>query len=73
MLLDVPSDEIAAALPRYGQPVAEGLEIVRTGDIHIIPGFDGQYGAVRVWPDGSAPGASNKPPGAPRLLSYKGR
>ena len=67
-LLDAPSDEVAASLPRYGRAVAEGLERVRTGDIHVVPGFDGQYGVVKVWPDESAPRASNKPPSAPRLL-----
>ena len=67
-LLDAPSGEVAATLPRYGQSVAEGLERVRAGDIHVVPGFDGQYGAVKVWPDESAPNTSNKSPRAPRLF-----
>ena len=68
VLLDVPSGEVATALPRYGQPLAEGLEKVRIGDIHVVPGFDGQYGTVKVWPDESAPNSSGKPPRTLRLL-----
>ncbi len=54
VLLDVPTSEIAAVLPRHGECVAEGISRVRSGDIHIEPGFDGQYGTVRVWPDEGA-------------------
>lgn len=68
VLLDVPTGEIASALPRYGQPVAQGLEKVRAGDIHIVPGFDGQYGAVRVWPDESSLETPSERPRALRLL-----
>ena len=68
VLLDVPSGEVAAVLPRYGKAAAEGLERVRTGDIHVVPGFDGQFGVVRVWPDESTPNASSKPPRTMRLL-----
>lgn len=31
--------------------VAEGVEKVRNGDIDILPGFDGQYGIVKIWKD----------------------
>ena len=68
VLLDVPSDEVATALPRYGQSVAEGLEKVRAGDIHVVPGFDGQYGTVRVWPDDSSLDTSSEQPRNLRLL-----
>ena len=34
-----------------GERVAEGVDKVRRGDILIEPGYDGQYGTVRVWPD----------------------
>ncbi len=50
-LLDAPADDIAAALPEGGDRVAEGVAKVRSGDVVIKPGFDGQYGTVRVWPD----------------------
>ena len=65
ILLDAPAGEVANALPRYGHLVAEGLEKVRSGDIHIVPGFDGQYGTVRVWPENALPTKSAR---TPRLL-----
>ena len=35
-----------------GERVAEGVGRVRAGDISIVPGYDGVYGSVSVWPDG---------------------
>src|ERR1035437_709128 len=34
-----------------GQRVAEGVDKVRRGNIVILPGFDGQYGIVKIWDD----------------------
>jgi len=34
-----------------GERVAEGVSKVRKGDIVILPGFDGQYGIVKIWDD----------------------
>ena len=34
-----------------GGRVAQGVEKVRSGDIVILPGFDGQYGVVKIWDD----------------------
>ncbi len=34
-----------------GPRVAEGVEKVRKGNIVILPGFDGQYGIVKIWDD----------------------
>ena len=68
VLLSIPSGEVAATLPRFGQIVADGLERVRAGDIHVIPGFDGQYGAVKVWPEDSETRASRETSQTPRLL-----
>ena len=65
VLLSVPSGEVAATLPRFGRIVADGLERVRAGDIHVIPGFDGQYGTVRVWPEDYQARVSHE---TPRLL-----
>ncbi len=53
VLLDAAASDIAAALPGYGERLAEGISKVRTGDIYVRPGFDGQYGVVKVWPDGT--------------------
>jgi uncharacterized protein (TIGR00375 family) len=35
----------------FGDRVAEGISKVRKGDIFISPGFDGQYGIVKIWKD----------------------
>ena len=51
VLLNAPTAELANALPTHGDRLAEGIDRVRNGDIHVVPGFDGQYGAVQVWPD----------------------
>ena len=34
-----------------GPRIAEGVERVRKGKIVILPGFDGQYGVVKIWDD----------------------
>jgi len=34
-----------------GVRIAEGVARVRKGDIVILPGFDGQYGVVKIWDD----------------------
>ena len=34
-----------------GERIAEGIARVRKGDIVILPGFDGQYGVVKIWDD----------------------
>ena len=58
VLMDVPTTELADALPSHGPRLADGIERVRSGEIHIEPGFDGQFGVVKVWPD---PAGSGKP------------
>ncbi len=35
-----------------GQKVAEGVQKVRNADIVIQPGYDGVYGAVKIWHEG---------------------
>ena len=34
-----------------GEPVAEAIGRARGGQVSVEPGFDGQYGTVRVWAD----------------------
>ncbi len=46
VLLKVPVKDIAR---KAGERVAEGVEKVRKGEIVILPGFDGQYGIVKIW------------------------
>jgi uncharacterized protein (TIGR00375 family) len=45
VLLDIPVDEIAGASSPI---VAEGVKRMRSGQLHIEPGYDGQYGIVHV-------------------------
>lgn len=35
-----------------GERVAEAILKVRNGDIYIQPGFDGEYGVVKIWKEG---------------------
>ena len=48
VLTESPVDDIARV---SGERVADGVSRVRRGDISIEPGYDGQYGTVRVWPE----------------------
>ena len=45
-LTEADAEEIAAAA---GERIAEGVMRARAGDVSVEPGFDGQYGAVRIW------------------------
>ena len=49
VLLDASIRDIAQTA---GERVAEGVDRVRRGLVEIVPGFDGQYGTVRIWGDG---------------------
>lgn len=35
-----------------GEQIAAGVEKVRTGEIHIDPGYDGVFGVVKLWREG---------------------
>lgn len=48
VLLKTPVKDIQA---QSGERVAEGVDKVRKGNIVILPGFDGQYGIVKIWDD----------------------
>lgn len=48
VLLKTPVDKIQKIA---GLKIAEGVEKVRKGNIVIEPGFDGEYGKVRIWSD----------------------
>lgn len=47
VLLETPVEEIKKFL---GERVAEAIAKVRSGDIHIEPGYDGVFGKVKIWP-----------------------
>ena len=46
ILMDRPIQDIAGAGP---PEIAEAISRMRKGDIHIEPGFDGEYGKVRIF------------------------
>ena len=48
VLTDAPLSDVARV---SGEVVAEGIGRVRRGEISIEPGYDGLYGAVKVWSD----------------------
>ena len=48
VLLKVPIQDLRK---EAGPRVAEGVDKVRRGNIVILPGFDGQYGIVKIWDD----------------------
>ena len=33
-----------------GSKVAEGIRLVRSGKIVVQPGYDGEFGVVKIWP-----------------------
>jgi uncharacterized protein (TIGR00375 family) len=43
-----------------GPRIAEGVDKVRRGDIVIAPGFDGQYGIVKIWAEEPTGKKANK-------------
>lgn len=47
VLLETSVEEIKKFL---GERVAEAIAKVRSGDIHIEPGYDGVFGKVSIWP-----------------------
>lgn len=46
VLLKTPISDISSS---FGKKLGEGVEKVRKGDIAISPGFDGEYGRVKIW------------------------
>ena len=51
ILLKTPVLEIEK---KFGEKIAQGVTKVRKGDIFIDPGYDGEYGKVRIWEEKSA-------------------
>ena len=46
ILLKTPLLEIEK---KFGEKIAQGVAKVRKGDIFIDPGYDGEYGKVKIW------------------------
>lgn len=53
VLLRANPDEIRSIA---GANIAEGIEKVRSRNISIVPGFDGEYGKVSIWDQGTESG-----------------
>ena len=49
VLVKTPKEKIAAI---SNEKLAVGVENVRSGNIVIIPGYDGVFGTVKVWNEG---------------------
>lgn len=51
VLLHVPIEELSRI---GGERVAQGVRKVRSGDMVVEPGFDGEYGKVKIWQEGES-------------------
>lgn len=59
LLIDAPLEDIAAA----GSPeIADGIARMRSGDIAITPGFDGEFGKIRLFEVGEKPEIKGQAP-----------
>jgi len=45
ILLDLPQKEMEGRVP---EPILRGIMAVRSGDVEIVPGYDGVYGQVHI-------------------------
>lgn len=46
ILMDVPLDDIEKA----GSPILrEAISMMRSGNVHIAPGYDGEFGKVKIF------------------------
>ena len=48
ILRDLPLEDICRV---SGARIAEGIERLRSGRVELVPGFDGEYGAIRLFSD----------------------
>ena len=62
VLAKVPKDDLHGSL---SPKIAEGIIRVREGKVHINPGFDGEYGKIKVFSE-----EEKKPGGAGEQLSF---
>ncbi len=46
ILLDIPEDDIAQV---GGNLIAEGIRRMRVGEVDILPGYDGDYGVIKLF------------------------
>jgi PHP family Zn ribbon phosphoesterase len=65
LLLGIKHDAIAEVA---GARIAEGIERVRSGNLHIDPGYDGVFGVVKLWQEGEETSLVDKSKEQLRLL-----
>lgn len=58
ILLETPLEEIAKIIDKE---IVEGIKRVREGKLYIEPGYDGEYGKVKIFKDEEREGISKKP------------
>ncbi len=63
VLMDVPLEDIGTAA---GGRLAEAIGRMRRGDVFISPGYDGEYGKVRIFPEEDGGGGGRLAPRRPR-------
>jgi len=49
ILLDIPEDELKKKCP---PTIAKGIISMRKGSVNVVPGYDGEYGKVKVFKEG---------------------
>lgn len=52
ILLKTPIDDLKS---RFGNRLAEGVGKIRRGELTIMPGYDNQYGVVKIWNEEDVP------------------
>jgi len=51
ILLEMSEEELKENLP---ERIAKGVMNVRNGSVDIVPGYDGEYGKVRIFREGDS-------------------
>lgn len=59
ILMDVPLSDIEKASSRK---IRDAIERMREGRVHISPGYDGEYGKIRVFEEADMPAQCNRMP-----------
>ncbi len=67
VLLKTPISDIQK---KFGEKIAEGVGKVRRGNIFIDPGYDGEYGKVKIWEEEVANNIQNVNPEAQLGLKF---
>jgi len=47
---------------KFGERIAQGIAKVRKQDIYVDPGFDGEFGKVKIWHENKEKIEKEEPP-----------